>query len=158
VNVSLSNANNGVPTRLSLETTNALVFAFVSLLSNEATGGEFAVKANTSNSPFHVEFPVAPIDHVLHFSGKASHSPSYVNLHPTYEGSFFLSSSILKPRVVVAGDVEDPKGEGRTRDVTYKKSGSELSGNVRWVSDKDVKGKEGSVELVTSILIPTLNM
>jgi len=158
VNVTMKNANKGVPTRLSVGTANAPLFANVSLLSDEEIGGDFAVDASTTNSPLNVRLPVAPVDHVLHLSARSSHSPARVALPPTYEGTFHLSTSILHPRVNVAQNVEDPKGEGRTRAVTFTKIGHEVDGSVDWDGNDNDKKKEGSVEVMTSILTAALSL
>jgi len=127
-------------------------------LLQKGNRGDFAVDASTVNSPLNVELPVAPVDHVLHLSAKSSRSPAHVSLPSTYEGSFFLSSSILGPHVDVTEDVEDPKGEGRTREVTFNKAGHEIAGDVYWDGGSDDEKKGGSVEVVTSILPAHLSL
>jgi hypothetical protein len=154
VNVTMNNANKGVPTRLSVGSINANLGANVSLYSNEATGGDFEIDASTSNTLLHVRLPIAPINHVLHFTARNSEAPAWVDLPPTYEGSYYLSSSIKRPHITVIEDLEDPKGGGRIRQVAHKNAGHEVGGDISWVGDDDFDGskvKMGSVEVITNV-------
>jgi len=145
VNVTMFNTEEG-QTNLVVKTSNAPLVSNLTLLS-ESTGGKFIVSTDTSNSPLEVRFAEAPVDSVLHFSGRTSNSPAYAELHPTYEGSFHLQSSIFRPRIDVLPDVQDPKGEQRERKIEFSNVGKDVSGTVRW----DSEGR-GSVELKTSIM------
>jgi len=149
VNVSMLNTEEG-QTNLVVKTSNAPLTSNLTLLS-ESTGGKFIVDTHTSNSPLEVLFNDAPVDSVLHFSGKTSNSPAFAKLHPTYEGSFHVQSSIFRPRVDVTPDVKDPKGKKRERKVQFSSVGKEVAGTVRWAGD-DESREEGSVELQTSIM------
>jgi hypothetical protein len=149
VNVTMFNTEEG-QTNLIVKTSNAPLESNLTLLS-ESTGGKFIVSTETSNSPLEVRFAEAPVDSVLHFSGRTSNSPAYVELHPTYEGSFHLQSSIFRPQVDVTPGVQDPKGEQRERKVRFSNVGKDIAGTVRWVGDDDSEGR-GSVELKTSVM------
>lgn len=146
VNVTMYNTQ----TSLVVVTSNAPLTSNLTLVS-EKTGAVFFVDTRTSNAPLNVEFADAPVDSVLHFSGKTSNSPAYTKLHPTYEGSFHVKSSIFRPRVDVTPNVEDPKGKRRERKVTFSSVGNEVDGTVRWDGD-DSSEEKGSVELTTSIM------
>jgi hypothetical protein len=152
-NVNMHNIDKRIPTRLSVGTHSALVYANVSLTSNETRGGDFAIDASNNNSPLRVQLPVAPIDHVLFLSARSYGASIRVDLPPTYEGAFLLSSS-LRPNMKVAEDLGDPEGEGRIRQITLDNTGHDIAGNITWAGVE----REGSVEITSQTLDATLNL
>jgi hypothetical protein len=163
VNVTMNDADEETSTKLFIKTSNAPLISNITLVStgSEGTGGEFVVEAHTSNAPLEVRFSDAPVDSVLQLSAKSSNAPVSVGLHPTYEGTFSLKSSIFRPRVDVDEGVEDPKGEGRDRKIDFNAVGKDVKGSVRWVEedgDDDGFEKRGCVELVTSIFSAHLRL
>ena len=164
VNVTLTNdpATSEISdfSKLLIKTSNSPVYGNVSLLATtkEGTGGIFLVDAFTSNSPLHIDFADAPVDSTLRFSGSTSNSPAIAIMHPTFQGDFLVKSSLLGPKLDITQDVEDPKGEGRTRTVDASKVGKQIVGKVFWGSEEESKDAFGYAELSSSLLRATLRL
>lgn len=110
----------------------------------------FTVRAKTSNSPLTLSFPEAPISpfSTLNLVGSTSNSPIKTTLHPTFEGSILLESSIFGP-TLEQSYVEDPSGQGRVRVISTERiRGRSLSADVQW-GENSPPGK-GEVSLKTS--------
>ena len=109
--------------------------------ANDHTGGKFKVSTRTSNSPLSVDFIDAPVSSLLDFEGQTSNSPARAKTHPTFEGSFWASTSTWFPVSVTYDDnVEDPAGKGRERLVEVRRVGrSETEGTVKWLPAGDEK-------------------
>ncbi|KZT41937.1 hypothetical protein SISSUDRAFT_1030878 [Sistotremastrum suecicum HHB10207 ss-3] len=137
---------------------NSLFIANTSLTSAAASNGSYALTFETSNSPVSVSFPISPVSSVLSLTTKTSNAPLDVSLNAAYEGPFHAAtSSWFKVNVKESGD-SDPSGEGRKRRVNWSnvgKGGSEVEGDVEWVSPEKTYGhnvahRASNVELKTS--------
>jgi hypothetical protein len=76
-----------------------------------------------------------------------------VSLHPTYEGTFTLDSSLVPfgAHVLVDEGVQDPAGDGRKRNVELRKGngGGHVEGWVEWGDSEEGRGGRGNVKLET---------
>lgn len=146
--------------KLFIKTSNSPVYGNISLLATtkDLTGGKFSVDAFTSNSPLHIGFADAPVDSTLRFIGLTSNSPAIAIMHPTFQGDFLVKSSIFGPKVDITQDLEDPKGEDRTRTVDASKVGSQIVGKVFWGSEEESKDAFGHAELGSTLLRATLKL
>ncbi|KAF8525979.1 hypothetical protein BU17DRAFT_41231 [Hysterangium stoloniferum] len=156
VQVSLENDPTAEATILDIKTSNGAIKVPVTLISTDAKADDpasFLVSTTTSNAPLAVTFPEAPSTrlspfYVLNLTGKTSNAPVSVTLHPTYEGSLSLSSSLFSPKVTT-GSSSDPSGENRSRTVAITKIvGKALEANVWW--GNAYTAQKGKVELKTS--------
>jgi len=140
--VSLKTSNGPIGTNLSLYTT-----------SDSGIGGVFEADIHTSNSPLGIKLVQAPVDHTLHMKAHTSNSPVRAALHPTFEGTFRLSSSrFFRPTVHTNSSIEDPAGKDRRRSVDIKTIGSPVvEGLVRWLP-AEREQHLGHVEISTSNL------
>ncbi|KAF9460719.1 hypothetical protein BDZ94DRAFT_1169062, partial [Collybia nuda] len=138
VDVGLQNDDTRV-TSLKLSTTNNKLEANVNLVSSSKTGGRYTTAASTTNAPLRLNFPASPVNSSLKLSATTSNSPASISLHPSYEGSFQLSTTQFLPELL-RRDVEDPSGKGRERKVSvdYVNRRS-LKGSVSW-SDNEGPG------------------
>jgi len=168
VNVTLANDPEKKPSddegdddisKLFIKTSNSPVHGNISLLatSKDLSGGKFSVEAFTSNSPLRVGFADAPVDSTLHFVGLTSNSPAVAVMHPTFQGDFLVKSTLFGPKIDITEDVEDPKGEGRSRTVDASKVGKQIVGKVYWGSEED-KDAFGHAELGSTLLSATLKL
>jgi hypothetical protein len=146
--------------KLFLHTSNGPIHGRISLLATtkDHSGGKFVVDAFTSNAPFHVGFADAPVDSTLRFSGATTNSPAVAFLHPTFQGDVSVKSTFFGPKIDIREDVEDPKGEGRTRTVDVSKVGGEIVGKVYWGSEEESKDAFGAAGLGSSLLHATLKL
>ncbi|TBU46676.1 hypothetical protein BD309DRAFT_596987 [Dichomitus squalens] len=130
----LMNDVSGLPTFMSLQTTNGPIEANVSLTSTAPSvrGGSFDVTANTTNGPLRVAFQDGPANSVLNASLQTCNAPAYVVMHSMFEGRYELQGSpFLRPTVGV-GTSQDPTGTGRRRNVTAMNEGmGVVRGQVR---------------------------
>ena len=86
---------------------------------------------------------------MLNVASHTSNSHASVAVHPTYEGSFSLKSSLFTPSVKQT-NAEDPSGKGRKRSIQVFKVGRGLlMGAAQW-GPFDDKRKLGSVDVSTS--------
>lgn len=78
-----------------------VAFADLALLSapESESKGSFIVHARTSNSPLALNITEQAPDSVLNLEMHTSNSPAHVHLHPTFEGTFKLRTSVF-PAVV----------------------------------------------------------
>lgn len=110
--------------------------------------------ASTTNNALRLAFPKSPVDSTLKLSARTTNGPATVSLHPSYEGSFQLSSTQFLPKVV-KHDVSDPSGRERQRRVEYGSSSrTALSGKVSW----SAKEGPGSVLVGTTNAYLTLDL
>jgi hypothetical protein len=110
------------------------------------------VDTHTSNSPLAVNFTEQAPDSLLKFKVHTSNSPTHVHLHPSFEGTFKLHTSIFHPSVVDE-DVEDPAGRGRKRVVRTKsvgRGGRVVLGDAEWVPQDEKVAPHGKVEVSTT--------
>ena len=124
----------------------------IGLYSNttDATDGRFRVTAHTTHAPVSLHFVDAPVDSHLAADARTTFSPATVILHPTFEGTFDLSTSrFFTPEVRSPGNIEDPAGRGRSRVVRTEHVGQGVvKGGAAWGS-VDPTGK-GEVVVQTS--------
>lgn len=107
------------------------------------------MSAKTSLGSLSLYFPTAPISSQLLLSAHTSISPVSVSLHPTYEGTFDLSTSFARPEVVFDEEVEDPAHKDRKRRVEFDNfNRGTVHGSVEW--EAEGKGR-GEVEIQTSM-------
>jgi hypothetical protein len=121
-------------------------------------GGKFAVDTFTSSSPLHVNFAHAPVDSILRFIGFTTNAPAVTFLHPTFQGDFLVKSTLFGPKIDINQDVQDPKGEGRTRTVGVSKVGKQIVGKVYWGSEEESKDAFGHVKFGSTLLPATLKL
>ena len=120
------------------------------------SGGSFHIDTKSDTSSVHVKFDDAPVDSTLALTSKTSTGSIDVDLHPTYEGSFSLSSDLSSPVVNVKEGVEDPAGEGRKRTVKFVRSrGHLMVGEVTWGNTR-VDGSR--VDLKANVGTPRLSL
>ncbi|KAF8161544.1 hypothetical protein B0H34DRAFT_857928 [Crassisporium funariophilum] len=142
--------NAGFNAKVALQTSNSPIESNISLLSSKGSGGVFDVSASTSNSRLHVNFPAAPMDSTLRFTGRTSNAPATAFLNPSYEGSFNLQTSRLGAVVNDHKGVEDPSGKKRKRIVqSTQQGGDSLLGSVYWADDGGPLKLQGEVILTT---------
>jgi hypothetical protein len=134
----------------------------ISLMSEKAIGGSFDVTTGTSNARLDIEFPAAPPDSILKFSGKTSNAGVSVSFNPAYEGSFLLeTSNIFKPQINQDRTVVDPSGRNRKRTLNIKQEGRKVvSGEVFWddATEQEVSEAAGSVYMRTTNANIDLNL
>jgi len=146
--------------KLFIKTSNSPIHGNITLLADteDSSGGKFSVDTFTTNSPLRIGFADAPVDSTLRFIGLTSNSPAVAVMHPTFQGDFLVKSTLFGPKVDVDQDVEDPKGEGRTRTVDVSKVGRQIVGKVYWGSEDESKDAFGQVELGSTLLSATLKL
>lgn len=155
------NQENAARAELSITTSNSPLKARVhlyDLTSSKKISSSFSVTGKTSNSPLNIAFLDAPLDSKLVHRASTSNSPAEVSLHPTFEGQFYLHSSLFGAVVHERPGVEDPSGKGRERRVRYRTiRGPRAEGSVTWGDDVDEE-KLGNVEVGSSNARVTLNL
>ena len=125
----------------------SLINAEFGLYSEEESGASYTITSTTSNGRLDVRVNEQPLNSRLRLDAESSNSPASVTLPPTFEGKFYLKSSIFTPKVDVSR-VEDPSGEGRERDVNVGRiNGGVAKGYARWANGGE---RNGEVELRTS--------
>lgn len=81
----------------------------------------------------------------MFLTGRTSNAPTSVQLHPGYQGTFELSSSVVAPAVVMV----DQEG----RHLEYERDGGNVKGSV-W---KEKKEKEAVMKEGGEIVVSTSN-
>ncbi|KAF5342520.1 hypothetical protein D9611_001209 [Ephemerocybe angulata] len=151
--LSLYGSDSDKATTAFLSTNNGHIVAATSLLSgSEESGGKFNVTATTSNAKVGLTFPQAPVKSTLKLSAHTSNGGVDVSLHPTYEGSYLLTSSATQNLRVIADENEaDPEGKGRKRIVNNKfVTKGFVNGETYWESKDEKEDYWGSALLTTS--------
>ena len=150
------------PTSASIITNTGAINTRFSLFAVDAvddlvpSGGSFLIDMKSDTSSIHIKFDDAPVDSTLALTSKTSTGSISADLHPTYEGTFSLSSSVSSPVVNVKDEVEDPAGEGRKRTVKFVRAhGRAVVGEVTW-GDARVDGSR--VNLKSDVGTPRLNL
>jgi len=151
------------PTTVSITTNTGAIHTRFSLLAVDTEGqvrappgGSFLVDTKSDTSSVHLDFDDAPVDSTLTLTSKTSTGSINVDLHPTYEGTFSLSSDVGSPAISVKDEVEDPAGEGRNRTVKLVRTrGHVMVGEVGW-GNAHVDG--GRVVLKSDIGAPRLSL
>jgi len=155
VAVNAFNRNNSAPTNVKIRTRNSILSADLSLFSTfeNSTSGAFTVVTRTSNSPLDVNFSEHAPDGLLKLDAQTSNSPAQVRLHPSFEGTLKLRTSIFTATVSPDLEVEDPAGRGRTRSVdvsTVGRYSKVVNGDVEWKPEDEALKPNGKVEVSTS--------
>ncbi|KAF8273741.1 hypothetical protein EI94DRAFT_1826128 [Lactarius quietus] len=153
--VNAFNQNNSAPTSVKIRTRNGLLSADLSLVSTfeNGTSGAFTVVTRTSNSPLDINFSDHAPDGLLRLDARTSNSPAQVSLHPSFEGTLQLRTSLFAANVSPDLEVEDPAGRGRTRSVNVSTIGRHsriLHGDVSWKPEDEALKPDGKVEVLTS--------
>ncbi|KAF8748805.1 hypothetical protein RHS01_10515 [Rhizoctonia solani] len=133
VDVGLSARSGGVD----VKTSNGPIVATLDL----QTGKEFDASFFTTNGHLTVNVTSLPAGSKLFFDAHTSNAPASVQLHPAYEGTFELASSIVSPAVVVGEEKEGRK-------IEFEREGRLVKGSV-WREDKGVR-EGGEVVVRTS--------
>ena len=151
------------PTSASIITNTGVIDTRFSLLAVDAkdqalvpSGGSFLIDTKSDTSGLRIKFDDAPVESALTLTSKSSTGSVDVDLHPTYEGTFSLSSSVRSPVVNVKEEVEDPAGKGRDRSVKFVRARSHaVVGEVAW-GDARIDG--GRVDLKSDVGTPRLSL
>lgn len=104
--------------------------------------GTYSTSFSTSNAHLALNVTSHPEGAKLFLTGLTSNAPSSVQLHPTYQGTFELSSSVVTPAVVVA----DQEG----RHVEFERDGGSVKGSVWKEKDEEARKEGGEVVVSTS--------
>ena len=118
-----------------------------------STSGAFTVVTRTSNAPLDVNFLDHAPDGLLKLDAHTSNSPAEVRLHPSFEGTLKLRTSLFAATVSPDLEVEDPAGRGRTRSVDVSTIGRHsriVHGDVEWKPEDEALKPDGKVEVSTS--------
>ncbi|KAI9432953.1 hypothetical protein H4582DRAFT_2082786 [Lactarius indigo] len=153
--VNAFNQNNSAPTNVRIRTSNSILSADLSLISTfeNSTSGAFTVATHTSNSPLDVNFSDHAPDGLLQFDAHTSNSPVKVRLHPSFEGTFKLRTSIFAATVSPDLEVVDPAGRDRKRSVNVSTIGRYsrvIHGDVAWKPEDEALKPDSKVEVSTS--------
>ncbi|CAE7173274.1 unnamed protein product [Rhizoctonia solani] len=133
VDLGLSARNGGVD----VKTSNGAIVATLDFQK----GKEFNTSFFTTNGHLTVNVTSLPTGSKLFLDAQTSNAPASIQLHPNYEGTFELVSSVVAPAVVV-GD------EQQGRKVEVKREGRHVSGSVWW--EDDVVREGGEIVVGTS--------
>ncbi|KAJ6632148.1 hypothetical protein B0H10DRAFT_1937835 [Mycena sp. CBHHK59/15] len=165
--------------KLSVQTSNSPINS-VALMIGESRGSEVDVELRTSNGDIEsnlgimTDFPDTVLRATLQTSvgslkigtptrmgatnssffldASTSVSPATLYLHPEYEGTYDLGTSLSTARVEVDKDISDPIGKGRQRMVRKTTTGSHAEGYIYWSDDGEpTEGvQQGAVKIKTS--------
>jgi hypothetical protein len=152
--VNAFNQNNSAPTSVKIRTRNGFLSADLSLVSTfeNGTSGAFSVVAHTSNSPLDVNFSAHAPDGLLKLDAHTSNSPAQVQLHPSFEGTLKLRTSLFVASVSPEPEVDDPAGRGRTRSVNVSPIGRHsriVHADVAWLPEDEALKPDGEVKVST---------
>ncbi|CAE6434790.1 unnamed protein product [Rhizoctonia solani] len=133
VDVGLSARSGGVD----VKTSNSPIIATLELQK----GKEFNTSFFTTNGHLTVNVTALPTGSKLFLDAQTSNAPASVQLHPAYEGTFELASSIVAPAVVVGEEQEGRK-------IQFEREGRHVKGSI-W-REEDVVREGGKVVVSTS--------
>ncbi|KAG8735426.1 hypothetical protein FRC12_018080 [Ceratobasidium sp. 428] len=125
-----------------LRSSNAPIVASLAL----AGSGRFTASCATSNAHLAVNVTSQPEGARLFFTGRTSNAPTSVQLHPNYEGTFELTSSVVAPGVVIS--------EIEGRKVEFERDGGRVVGSVWYEGDEEVMKREGGEVVVSTSNAP----
>lgn len=172
--VNAFNQNNSAPTSAKIRTRNGSVYSlasdliqpidhpYLSLLSADfslvstfenGTSGAFSVVTRTSNSPLDVNFSAHAPDGLLKLNAQTSNSPAKVQLHPSFEGTLKLRTSLFVPFVDPDLEADDPAGRDRTRSVNVSPIGRHsriVHADATWLPEDEALKPDGEVKVSTS--------
>jgi hypothetical protein len=90
------------------------------------------------------------VDSVLKFDAHTTNSPVHAVLHPAYEGTFCLHTTLCGVVLDPLRDIEDPSGLGRKRRLlTHSMNKQVKFGEVEWSPSRS-DGRAGSVDITTT--------
>ncbi|KAG8737549.1 hypothetical protein FRC10_008062 [Ceratobasidium sp. 414] len=121
-----------------LRSSNAPIIASLEMRGS----GRFTASCSTSNAHLALNITGQPEGALLFLNAQTSNAPASVQLHPGYEGTFELTSSVVAPAVVVT--------EREGRKVKFERDGGKVVGSVWYESKKDVVREGGEVVVSTS--------
>ncbi|KDN41175.1 hypothetical protein RSAG8_07589, partial [Rhizoctonia solani AG-8 WAC10335] len=133
VDVGLSARNGGVD----VKTSNGPIIATLDFRK----GKVFNASLFTTNGHITVNVTSLPTGSQLFLDAQTSNAPTSVLIHPAYEGTFELVSSVVAPAVVVGDEQEGRK-------VEVKREGRHVRGSVWW--EDDVAREGGEIVVGTS--------
>ncbi|CAE6444423.1 unnamed protein product [Rhizoctonia solani] len=133
VEVGLSVRSGGID----VKTSNGPIVATLDLQK----GKEFNSSFFTTNGHLTVNVTSLPMGSKLFLDAQTSNAPASVQLHPAYEGTFELVSSVVAPAVVVGDEQEGRK-------VEVKREGRYVKGSVWW--EDNVVREGGEIVVATS--------
>jgi hypothetical protein len=107
--------------------------------------GRFTTSFATSNAHLALNVTSHPAGALLYLKGQTSNAPTSVQLHPTFEGTFELSSSVVAPAVVVV--------EQKGRKVEFTRDSGSVKGSV-WAEKKEEVQREGGDVVVSTSNAP----
>ncbi|KAH8993594.1 hypothetical protein EDB86DRAFT_3103177 [Lactarius hatsudake] len=153
--VNALNQNSSAPTNVKIRTSNSVLSVDLSLISTfeNGTSGAFTVVTRTSNSPLEVNFSDHAPDGLLKLDAHTSNSPVEVRLHPSFEGTFKLQTSVFPATVSPDLEVVDPAGRDRKRSVNVSTIGRYsriIHGDVAWKPEDEALKPNSQVEVSTS--------
>lgn len=106
--------------------------------------------AHTRNGSIKIVYDDSPVDSVLKFDAHTTNSPVHAMLHPAYEGTFCLRTTLCGVVLDPLPDVEDPSGLGRKRRLSTHSVNKQVKcGGVKWSPSKS-DGRAGSVDIRTT--------
>ncbi|KAG8218139.1 hypothetical protein J3R82DRAFT_3676 [Butyriboletus roseoflavus] len=132
---------------MEMRTSNSQITSSVSLTTESGSGGNFVVKARSSNGPIKLQYDDAPLRTHLVSDARSSNGPASVVMHPAFEGAFEVSTSNGHP-VVRDTHPADPTRAGRRRVVDQTTSRNTISGTAYWVGNG---GARRGVESVCTV-------
>ncbi|KAF5381736.1 hypothetical protein D9615_005391 [Tricholomella constricta] len=145
----------GAETKVHLQTTNAPAVAFLSVES-DFTEAKLSATIHTSNGKLNVNMPRQPFggNASFYLDASTSNAPATVVLHPDYEGTYDLKTSVADA-LIEETDMKDPSGMGRERTVERTSEGHRTRGSIFWSynGEPSEEGKKrGSVRVRSSKL------
>ncbi|KAI5123821.1 hypothetical protein M0805_009113 [Coniferiporia weirii] len=157
IDVKMHSASLEKPTAVTLATSNGIINSKLSLQADSSGGGAdsaFSAKAVTSNKCLGLSVIQQPADSLLTVESSSANGPAIVSLHPAFEGSYTLTTSLKNVVLDVAENVTDPSEKNRMRTVSTDRLGFGLAaGRVVWGEDTgqggwvNVTGANAQVEL-----------
>ncbi|KAH0839428.1 hypothetical protein J3R83DRAFT_203 [Lanmaoa asiatica] len=129
--------------------THSPITSSVSLTTESGSGGNFVVKAYSSNGAIKLQYDEAPLRARLVSDVRTSNSPASVAMHPAFEGRYEVSTSNSRP-IVRDTHPTDPSGAGRRRIVNRTTSRNTISGMAYWGNEGARRGGESASTVHTS--------
>lgn len=122
----------------------------------ESSNGRFNIQTATAQASLVLDFLTAPVDSELVLRAASANGPVRVNLDPTYEGTFRLSTAMAAAKVSFDNTIDDPAGRGRNRALEYDSfSRWVIRGTTKWSDEGKFRGR---VDLSTAMADAELNL
>jgi hypothetical protein len=159
--ITLNNADEGVPTIAELNSSNGKIEAEFFLKSTvdvaKNRGGAFDVSGRTSNSPVALVVSEIPLNSKPTVIAHSSNGRASAYVAPAFEGRFYARTSngqvTLNTPSSKSGKSQDPSGEGRerhVRQVEWERKRQSVAGTVFWGEREEKDVPRGSVVVETS--------